>query len=153
MIGRISMSGFVVTHCNMSVRKIEPLLDNLKHSYFKGLLTWKNKDTYWRFCCCEHIGEFWLNSPKRFEIKNQFGYFAHWVEFTIVNNVALQFKGRVSTDIFGGKWRGTPGKYPTFVNYLREHRVCLRESPEQEQQFQEFVQRELSRAPIEFQYE
>jgi hypothetical protein len=126
--------GWTKTRKQMKPEQITAMLDELNASLFKGNLqieyhmstpenpgwgphTWvlryHSEGQEWASRVC------WLNTGKHFEMRHGGGsQLAWWIDTAILNEVAVRFDGTIGDDGVSQKWKGEPGKFNSFNDYL-----------------------------------
>lgn len=124
--------GFVKTKNPMTPTKIQAMLEVLNDSIFKRnlkieyhlgtdtswgphnwMLSYYSDSIEWATRVC------WLETKRKFEMRHGGGSnFAWWIDTTIINEVAVQFNGTISDEGGSNKWKGVPGKFNNFADYM-----------------------------------
>jgi hypothetical protein len=117
---------WVKTRKKIDPEQITELINRLIKDKFKNTLTVEYSedgfaDHVWTIKCPQ-INESricWLEGEKHFEMRHGGGgNFIWWVDHSIINEVALQFGGKISDEGTDKKIAPKENLYPTFKDYL-----------------------------------
>lgn len=129
----MSNHGWVKTRKIMDADRITNIFEELNQTLFKGnlkieyknsndpeawgehcwYLVYKSNNQEWAERVC------WLNTPTYFEMRHGGGSrFAWWIDTAIINEIAVRHNGKIGDDAGSDRWKGEPGKYSKFSEYL-----------------------------------
>lgn len=119
--------GYVYTKKHLTQQNVKELLDRVNQDYLFGLMhieeTIDSGRPFWVLTFDDVDGErqCWITSPTHFEMRHGCGgNFLWWVDSLIQDEIAREFKGKVSDDGVGessnGKTWDTPLNFQDYIN-------------------------------------
>ncbi len=158
-------NGWIKTRRKMKPEQITSILEKLNTSLFKNnlqieyhistpespgwgphtwLLKYESNGSEWASRIC------WLETSHNFVMRHGGGtQFAWWIDTVISNEVAVYFDGTIGDDAISDKWKGEPGKFSDFSQYLE----CMLSHIKDPETKKRILESEYQFVPSEFQNE
>lgn len=147
---------YVKTKKKMTSNSVDKVIRDLNDRLFKSILKIERNEDFWNVSYIADLRWLdrtcWLTTSRTFEIRHGGGSkFEWWWDCALQNEIAVFFDGTMSDDGIEEKWKGVPGKYDNFQNYVDLYYEHIKEKSPLEYRF--IVQNELEFVPKEFRFD